>query len=355
MKNGIRMLGAIAIAAVMMASFIACKPPSLKGTVTIDGDPVFMLGKTLTANTASLDGSGTISYQWMRGGAAINGEDKSTYTLQAADKDAVITVTVTRAGNAGSVASAPVTIRVSSLTGTVSIDGDPMMGKTLKANTASLGGSGTISYQWMRGGEAINGEDKSEYTLTNTDMNSAVTVTVICSDNAGSVTSAPVNVAGYSVGMTGPGGGKIFYHSEKGFTMTDTGKICHYLEAAPVDYRELAWASSGFTETDIPGTTTAIGAGRKNTALILAVDPNAPAALACKKYSNNGLNDWFLPSQDELNQLFLKRSVVGINNDEYWSSSQDDIALFSCYQHFFMGQGSTWKYSKDSVRAIRAF
>ena len=38
------------------------------------------------------------------------------------------------------------------LTGTVSINGIPQVGQTLTADVSSLGGSGTISYQWKRGG-----------------------------------------------------------------------------------------------------------------------------------------------------------------------------------------------------------
>ena len=94
----------------------------------------------------------------------------------------------------------------------------------------------------------------------------------------------------YSLGDPGPGGGKIFYVSVTGFTMTDNGQMCHYLEAAPVDMSStLEWASFDFTSTDITGTETAIGTGRKNTALILATDANAPAAKACNSYNNNTL------------------------------------------------------------------
>jgi len=349
-----RIAGIIALAAIIMATFIACGPPRLKGAVTIDGDPVFVLGQTLTANTASLGGSGIIFYQWMRNGATIDGEDKTTYTLQDADRDAVITVIVIRSDNTGSVTSAPITAHVGSLTGIVSIDGDPMLGKTLKANTASLDGSGTISYQWMRGGEAINGADKSVYTLKNIDKNSVITVTVTRSDNIGSVISVPVNAYGYLIGMTGPGGGKIFYRDEKGFTMTDTGKICHYLEAALINLGELTWASSRFTGTDITDTETYIGSGRKNTALILAVDSNAPAALACKKYSNNGMSDWFLPSSDELGQLCANGTAIGISSDSYWSSSQYDsgtaLLPFAAGRQYVVNKNNAY-----NVRAIRAF
>ena len=41
------------------------------------------------------------------------------------------------------------------LTGTVSITGTAQIGQTLTANTGSLGGSGTITYQWKRSGTNV--------------------------------------------------------------------------------------------------------------------------------------------------------------------------------------------------------
>ena len=41
------------------------------------------------------------------------------------------------------------------LSGTVSIDGIAQVGQTLTANTGKLGGSGIISFQWMRSGNVV--------------------------------------------------------------------------------------------------------------------------------------------------------------------------------------------------------
>jgi hypothetical protein len=38
------------------------------------------------------------------------------------------------------------------LTGTVTVNGDARVGETLTANVSALGGEGTVSYQWQRGG-----------------------------------------------------------------------------------------------------------------------------------------------------------------------------------------------------------
>ena len=164
----------------------------------------------------------------------------------------------------------------------------------------------------------------------------------------------------YNIGDTGPGGGKIFFRSDTGFTMTDTNETCYYLEAALTNMSTttIAWASSGFTYTDISGTELAIGTGRRNTALILATDANAPAAKACKDYNGGGKTDWFLPSKDELNELYVNSSAVGnLGTNTYWSSSQVDGSPSSSWYHaFYSGnQGGTGKENMNRVRAVRAF
>jgi len=165
-----------------------------------------------------------------------------------------------------------------------------------------------------------------------------------------------------NLGDTGPGGGKIFYVSEMGFTMTDTGENCHYLEAAPADMAEnLAWASAGFTTRQI-NTATAIGTGRNNTAIVLAIDANAPAFKACNEYTDGGKTDWFLPSKDELNQLYINRSVVGNLNTnqlaypDYWTSSSY-ISNTASRQDFYDGLQNDYREKTRQllVRAIRAF
>jgi hypothetical protein len=188
----------------------------------------------------------------------------------------------------------------------------------------------------------------------------------------------------YAIDDTGPGGGKIFYVSEAGFAVEGLG-TCHYLEAAPEDISEgKAWASPAFLPaygnvddnpndyiggtgdwTDIPGTETGIGAGKKNTRLILEPDADAPAALACVQYSSNGKSDWFLPGKDELNELYRNRSNVGVLGDKYWSSSQSypdwgqgsDRFSGAWLQMFSNGNQDDGYLKKNElqVRAVRAF
>ena len=159
-----------------------------------------------------------------------------------------------------------------------------------------------------------------------------------------------------TIGDNGPYGGIIFYVSTTGFTMADNDSISYYLEAAYADMpNELAWSSSEFDTIDISDTAQSIGTGRKNTALILNIDPKAPAAKACNDYGIP--NDWFLPSIDELSQLYNQKSLVGISSGTYFSSSQFSTPDGVWVQHFsfdlregFMKSGAILP-----VRAIRAF
>jgi hypothetical protein len=85
---------------------VAAPPPEqvvLSGTVSITGKPI--VGATLKADTSKLDGTGTISYQWIqeKGDPVVAtnvGEGKSEYTTTVNDLGATIKVKVRREGYA---------------------------------------------------------------------------------------------------------------------------------------------------------------------------------------------------------------------------------------------------------------
>jgi hypothetical protein len=80
------------------------------------------------------------------------------------------------------------------------------------------------------------------------------------------------------------------------------------------------------------------------------------AKLVCQNLVSNGFNDWFLPNKDQLNQLYINRSVVGDFIDKfYWSSTERDAS--NAWRQFF-GDGYQHDYSKSQgyrARAVRAF
>jgi len=166
---------------------------------------------------------------------------------------------------------------------------------------------------------------------------SFVSCDIIFGDESGD-NKPPEIPGGFKIGDTGPGGGKIFYVSVAGFVVSAGPEwpqyTAHYLEVATDPFPQEKWTTktSGPWPKDAYDSRTSeegIGKGRRNTAFILEVDENAPAALACVTYSKNGKDDWFLPSADELIELSRQKSLIGETGNpyvDYWSSSKSDLS-----------------------------
>jgi hypothetical protein len=109
----------------------------------------------------------------------------------------------------------------------------------------------------------------------------------------------------------------------------------------------------------IDGTFTDIGTGQANTGLIVSgcTGNTMIAATSCDNLVLNGYSDWFLPSKDELNEMYkLKDLILGDFDlyDNYWSSSQYNPEA-AWIQYFLNGTQS--RGDKDQlyrVRPIRA-
>ena len=172
----------------------------------------------------------------------------------------------------------------------------------------------------------------------------------------------------YSIGDTGPASGIIIYVADGleekalGFTVTGIGSfIAYYLEAAPYNQAtSVTWCTcTNSSPCDIT-TGTAIGTGRANTDAIIA-HTNHPGntvsnnAAVAAKITIGGKSDWFLPSKDELNEIYKARTHLGISLGYFWSSSQNDNEI-AWYQDFGDGyQGRNIKEYDYYVRAVRAF
>ncbi|WP_170283991.1 hypothetical protein [Flagellimonas olearia] len=111
-------------------------------------------------------------------------------------------------------------------------------------------------------------------------------------------------------------------------------------------------------------TGTAIGTGQTNTDIIMASScASGSAAEIASNLNENGFDDWFLPSADELNELYSNVSIVGnaitsnggdVISNSYWSSTEVDINDAIWWN---INQGFNIPKDNDflSVRAIRAF
>ena len=169
-----------------------------------------------------------------------------------------------------------------------------------------------------------------------------------------------------AVGDTGPGGGKVFYVQASGtFACGATlASTCKYLEAAPTSgtaaWTDATYEWSGITNVAIgvAAQGTAIGTGYKNTQAMVTQSSTAErAATVTRAYGGpNSFTDWYLPSQDELNQLHTQRTTVGdLLTAYYWSSSEsgDSSAWFQNFN--FGGQQANFKDDSVYVRPVRAF
>jgi hypothetical protein len=180
----------------------------------------------------------------------------------------------------------------------------------------------------------------------------------------------------YTVGDTGPGGGKIFYVAPSPFACGPTrAATCTYLEAAPSGWNTgndptRSWANTTNKSTTVNNTTspetaiaTAIGWGYRNTrAIILQGNSDTATSAAALADSHtvtvSGVvyDDWYLPSKDELDQLYVNRAAVGgFVGTRYWSSSEGANS-WAWDKNF--SDGTQYGLNKDQpgfVRPIRAF
>jgi hypothetical protein len=115
------------------------------------------------------------------------------------------------------------------------------------------------------------------------------------------------------------------------------------------------WGCFGTLITGADGI--AIGTGNQNTIDIMAGCATAGiAARLCGDLVQGGYSDWYLPSKDELNKLYLNRVAIGGFSDfNYWSSSEIDLSS-AWNQNFYYGNQTNYpKNYPLYVRAIRAF
>ena len=152
-------------------------------------------------------------------------------------------------------------------------------------------------------------------------------------------------------------GGKVAYILQPGDLGYDENEQ-HGLIAATSDQSTgIRWYNGNNTTTGASGT--AIGTGLSNTNAIIAsqgATATSYAAGLARAYAGGGYTDWYLPSMDELNKLYLNRTAIGgFANFNYWSSTEN-ASSHARYQNFLNGaQISDLKDLTVYVRAIRAF
>ena len=147
-------------------------------------------------------------------------------------------------------------------------------------------------------------------------------------------------------------GGIVFYVDE-------TGE--HGLVTALEDLGQFEW---GCYETELSGSDgQAIGTGYQNTLdIVEGCSENPIAASEALGYESEGYSDWYLPSKDELMEMYntigiggSEDNIGGFTNDYYWSSSENNtysawyVILNNGFTHF-SNKINTYRF-----RIIRAF
>ena len=204
-------------------------------------------------------------------------------------------------------------------------------GSAITGYTISLTGGAIASYAISPAAPAGLTFSTSTGLLsgTPTTVAAATAYTITATNASGSATQTftlTVTAAVYTVGQTGPGGGKIFYVAATPFACGPTmSSSCTYLEAAPSGWNvgsdpTRTWAQSSpvdyqyttVNNASSPETATAsvIGSGYRNTRAIILQgnnNPDSSAAALADAYSPNiggvVIDDWFLPSLRELNEM----------------------------------------------------
>jgi len=306
--------------------------PDLPGNVTISPSGEVNAGTELTA---AYSGSETVSYQWKRNGTAVPGATSIKYTPT---EGGSYTVTLSAAGY-NSKTSAAVTVPLPPLAGTVSITGSADAGQPLTANTASLGGSGTISYQWKRGANDI-GTNSSVYFVQAADIGSTITVSVTRSGNLGSVTSAPTAVVTGGVSGTP---GLAFTPNGTGYSVSrGTASAAEVvipavhegLSVTQIDVRGFQNYTS-MTSISIPYTVASIsnqafyGCSRLTSVTI----PNSVTNIGDSAFQDSGLTSVTIPNSvmnvgvmafagcKDLTSVTIGNSVTGIGNYMFFGCS----------------------------------
>ena len=169
------------------------------------------------------------------------------------------------------------------------------------------------------------------------------------------------------IGMTGPGGGLIFF-----VDYNDQYAGFNYLEAAPSSCQATKAWSSDTTHSLVAvngWAARAVGSGQANTTAMLAngatsyVGDTSGAAFYANALANGvpggcvtSKDDWFLGSLGEMKLIYDNlQGLGGFVVNYFWSSSEYDAGS-AWYQNFYYGyQQVNSKGSTNEVRPVRAF
>ena len=235
-----------------------------------------------------------------------------------------------------------------------------------KGDTGATGAKGATGVAGAKGETGVAGAKgetgttgaKGDAGANGTNATIAITQLSVCD----SVDDGTVADELCKIGMTGPGGGHIFF-----VDYNDEYAGFNYLEAADYTCQSTrAWSSADTAVTAVRGWAgAAVGQGQANTTAILAVFTTATSTNNAAKYAMSctagSKTDWFLGSIGEMMLMYTNLRQAGVGSFSvgvYWSSSEfgDGTAWFQGFDY-----GDQSPAVKDGtgclcfVRPMRAF
>ena len=201
-------------------------------------------------------------------------------------------------------------------------------------------------------------------TTTTTVAPTTTTTTVASTTTTTTVALTCATGGSCAVGDTGPGGGTVFYDAGS------TQSWGRFLEMACPGWSDGTCGGNDLTDPrakwgcstiSISGAmATAIGTGEENTAAIVAGCATAGIAAKVANDANvGGQTDWFLPSKDEVSEMYWQiwHARGGYATSYLWTSSQFYNLKYAAWVQAPYGgaRGDQEKTRSYFVRPVRAF
>lgn len=312
---------------------------------------------SVSAATATTGANGKASTEWTLG--ATEGTKTLTITSTSDLTGSPLEVTATaklqatsielvsggsQAGTTGEKLANPIEIIVKDQ------NGNPFAGENVHFDVTE----GSVSATKAVTGD--NGKARVEWTLGDSEGTQTLTIT-----GTSDLTGSPLEVIATAEYTPAIGdfkyGGVIFYIDETG----EHGLVCAVTDQST----GAEWGCENTVLID-GAEGTAIGTGAQNTQDIIAgCTTEGIAADLCAKLTLNSYDDWFLPSEDELYEMYLNKAAINTTalenngsefaNEFYWSSTE---LGWGGAQAISLSDGSKNNASKSGlmyVRAIRKF